>query len=58
MSSRCVVELDEHDQNLNTFLYEAKIVNFIFKDAKWKFAKKSLHLLGFSISDNILKPDP
>ena len=48
----------ENDQNLSTFLKATKDCNLNFNNDKCKFTKNSITLLGFNISDGVLKPDP
>ena len=48
----------EHDENLNKFLNAAKKYNLTFNNDKCVFSAKSADLLGYTIENGTIKPDP
>ena len=48
----------EHDENLKCFLDAAKRCNNTFNEKKCTYATDSIKLLGYSISNGMLQPDP
>ena len=54
----CGHTLDEHNQNLNTFLRIAKKWGMTINYSKSKFAQTTIKLLGYEISQGVIKPDP
>ena len=49
---------EEHDKNLERFLNAAQECNLTLNEKKCVFATTSIKLLGYQISDGVLKPDP
>ena len=49
---------EEHDKNLEIFLNAAQECNLTLNERKCVFATTSIKLLGYQISDGVLKPDP
>ncbi|XP_054276624.1 uncharacterized protein LOC128995632 [Macrosteles quadrilineatus] len=49
---------DEHDTNLNKFLDVAKKYNLTLNMEKCSFAQDKIHLLGYVITKNEIRPDP
>jgi predicted aspartyl protease len=49
---------DEHDRNLDNFLRVCKKYNLTINMEKSSFRNKSIKLLGYSIENHTLRPDP
>ncbi|XP_068246856.1 uncharacterized protein [Palaemon carinicauda] len=49
---------EEHDKNLNHFLKVARDYNLTFNHDKCDFRTQSINLLGYSIKDGEIRPDP
>ena len=49
---------EEHDKNLEIFLNAAQECNLTLNEKKCAFATTAIKLLGYQISDGMLKPDP
>ena len=54
----CGSSLEEHDRNLQRFREAAKKHNLKLNEEKCKFRLSKIQLLGYSISDGQLSPDP
>ena len=57
--SRCAERIGgEHDANLDRFLNIARKYNLTLNYDKCVFSAKSIDLLGYTIADGAIKPDP
>ena len=54
----CGRDQDEHDRNLKLFLEAAERKNLTLNDNKSTFSSRSIHLLGYVVSEGEIKPDP
>ena len=54
----CGHDQDEHDRNLKLFLEAADRKNLTLNDNKSTFSSRSIHLLGYVVSEREIKPDP
>lgn len=53
----CGKTQEEHDANLRNFMDAAKKYNLTLNTEKSSFSLKSINLLGYSISNGVIKPD-
>ena len=54
----CGKTREEHDKNLKQFLKAASDCNLTLNENKCVFATRKLNLLGYYISDGVMRPDP
>ncbi|GFW06173.1 retrovirus-related Pol polyprotein from transposon opus [Trichonephila clavipes] len=54
----CGKDQKEHDDNLEKFMTVAKKYNLTLNEDKCTYSSNSVHLLGYIIQDDIIKPDP
>ena len=54
----CGKDQEEHDYNLNKFLIAAKKYNLTLNKEKSSFSQKSINLLGYTITNHTIRPDP
>ena len=54
----CGRDQGEHDMNLDRFLSIARKYNLTLNYEKCVFSARSIDLLGYTIADGTIKPDP
>lgn len=54
----CGHDMEEHDRNLQKFLDAAKKRGITFNDSKSVIAVNTVKLLGYEVSNGLIKPDP
>ena len=48
----------EHEENLKRFMEAAKAVGLTINESKCQFKMNSINILGYSVSQGVLRPDP
>ena len=54
----CGVSEEDHDRNLKYFIDVAKKYNMTLNQDKCEYCLSSINLLGYSINDGEIRPDP